>query len=332
MEAYTICSCQLGFDTVSYTHLPSTVLGVKLYRLTKDAKYLEKAKETYAWTKKHLCDPTDHLYWDNINLKGKVSKEKYAYNSGQMIQAGVLLYEETGDEQYLRDAQQTAAGTDAFFRTKADKKDPTVKVHKDMAWFNVILFRGLKALYKIDKNPAYVNAMVENALHAWENYRDENGLLGRDWSGHNLSLIHISVHWNKYASLPSAVHTKRCHRLSHRSIHCRYIDTMQRLFPKMQACESVGNNRSNPVQSRCYRHNNVRASRTWWGMTDNRPASDWYPNTAPFPVEFFSRESFCTSCFRALCIKPHNPTSSRNTAIEKKPSAFRSAAFRPPDK
>lgn len=161
------------------------MLGVKLYRLTKDAKYLEKAKETYAWTKKHLCDPTDHLYWDNINLKGKVSKEKYAYNSGQMIQAGVLLYEETGDEQYLRDARQTAAGTDAFFRTKADKKDPTVKVHKDMAWFNVILFRGLKALYKIDKNPAYVNAMVENALHAWENYRDENGLLGRDWSGHN---------------------------------------------------------------------------------------------------------------------------------------------------
>lgn len=33
------------------------VLGVKLYRLTKDNKYLEKAKETYAWTKKNLCDP-----------------------------------------------------------------------------------------------------------------------------------------------------------------------------------------------------------------------------------------------------------------------------------
>ena len=167
------------------SNAPSTVLGVKLYRLTKDAKYLEKAKETYAWTKKHLYDPTDHLYWDNVNLKGKVSKEKYAYNSGQMIQAGVLLYEETGDEQYLRDAQQTAAGTDAFFRTKADMKDPTAKVHKDMAWFNVILFRGLKALYKVDKNPVYVDAMVGNALHAWENYRDENGLLGRDWSGHN---------------------------------------------------------------------------------------------------------------------------------------------------
>jgi hypothetical protein len=67
----------------------------------------------------------------------------------------------------------------------AQKPIRKTKVHKDMAWFNVILFRGLKALYKIDKNPTYVDAMVENALHAWENYRDENRLLGRDWSGHN---------------------------------------------------------------------------------------------------------------------------------------------------
>lgn len=167
------------------SNAPSTVLGVKLYRLTKDKKYLNKAKETYAWTRKHLCDPDDFLYWDNINLKGKVSKDKYAYNSGQMIQAGVLLYEETGDKDYLRDAQKTAAGTDAFFRSKADKKDPSVKVHKDMSWFNVILFRGFKALEKIDHNPTYVRAMAENALHAWRNYQDANGLLGRDWSGHN---------------------------------------------------------------------------------------------------------------------------------------------------
>ena len=166
------------------SNAPSAVLGAKLYRLTKDPKYLEKAKETYAWTKKNLCDPSDYLYWDNINLTGKVAKAKYAYNSGQMIQAGVLLYEETGDKQYLKDAQETAAGTDTYFRTKADKKNPTINVHKDMAWFNVILFRGLKALNKVDKKPVYVNALAENAIHAWNNYRDANGLLGRDWSGH----------------------------------------------------------------------------------------------------------------------------------------------------
>ena len=165
------------------SNAPSTVLGVKLYRLTKDAKYLEKAKETYAWTKKHLCDPTDHLYWDNINLKGKVSKEKYAYNSGQMIQAGVLLYQATGDEQYLKDAQQTAKGSYEHFL----KPQPTVKgemkFFPSSPWFNVILFRGLKALYEVDKNDTYVKAMIDNADYAWQYTRDENGLLNNDWSG-----------------------------------------------------------------------------------------------------------------------------------------------------
>lgn len=135
--------------------------------------------------KKWLCDPLDFLYWDYVDLKGVIAKEKYAYNSGQMIQAGVLLYEETGDKKYLEDAQRTAANTDVFFRTKADKKKPTLKVHKDMSWFNVILFRGLKALYEIDGNSKYVDAMADNAQYAWNNYRDENGLMGRDWSGHN---------------------------------------------------------------------------------------------------------------------------------------------------
>ena len=62
----------------------------------------------------------------------------------------------------------------SFFRTKADKKKPTLKVHKDMSWFNVILFRGLKALYEIDGNSKYVDAMADNAQYAWNNYRDEN--------------------------------------------------------------------------------------------------------------------------------------------------------------
>ncbi len=166
------------------SNAPFTVLGVKLFRLTKDSTYLKKAIETYRWTKEHLCDSSDHVYWDNINLKGDVSKEKYTYNSGQMIQAGVMLYEETGDKQYLTDAQNTAAGTDAFFRTATDKVNPSTKVYKDMAWFNVILYRGLKALQKTDHVNTYTQALTGNAIHAWTTYRDSNGLLGRDWSGH----------------------------------------------------------------------------------------------------------------------------------------------------
>ena len=48
-------------------------------------------------------------------------------------------------------------------------------------WFNVILFRGLKALYEVDKNPVYVKAMMENTDYAWKETRDEHGLLNGDW-------------------------------------------------------------------------------------------------------------------------------------------------------
>lgn len=165
------------------SNAPSIVLGVKLYRITKDKKYLDKAIETYNWTKRNLCDPTDNLYWDNKSLNGHISKAKYAYNSGQMIQAGALLYQETNNKQYLIDAQQTATSTDNFFRTKADKLLPNMKVHRDMAWFNVILYRGLKELSIIDHNTSYADALRDNALHAWNNYKDKNGLIDRDWSG-----------------------------------------------------------------------------------------------------------------------------------------------------
>jgi hypothetical protein len=45
------------------------------------------------------------------------------------------------------------------------------------------MFRGLKALYEVDGNALYVNTMADNARYAWKNTRDENGLLGDDWSG-----------------------------------------------------------------------------------------------------------------------------------------------------
>lgn len=165
------------------SNAPATVLCMKLYNITKDPKYLEQAKETYRWTRDNLRDPSDFVYWDNVNLKGKIGYAKYTYNSGQMIQAGVLLYQATGDKQYLTEAQQTARGTHRHFL----KPQPTVRgemlFYPSSPWFNVILFRGLKALYLVDKDDTYVKAMIDNADYAWRYTRDENGLLNNDWSG-----------------------------------------------------------------------------------------------------------------------------------------------------
>ena len=165
------------------SNAPATVLCMKLYNITKDPKYLEQAKETYRWTRDNLRDPSDFVYWDNVNLKGKIGYAKYTYNSGQMIQAGVLLYQATGDKQYLTEAQQTARGTHRHFLKPQSTIKGEMLFYPSSPWFNVILFRGLKALYLVDKDDTYVKAMIDNAEYAWRYTRDENGLLNNDWSG-----------------------------------------------------------------------------------------------------------------------------------------------------
>ena len=98
------------------SNAPGTVYALKLYAATGDERYLARGKALYAWTKEHLLDPEDGLYFDNIGLDGRIGRAKFAYNSGQMVQAGALLYKATGDESYLKDAQRTAAACyDRFF-------------------------------------------------------------------------------------------------------------------------------------------------------------------------------------------------------------------------
>ena len=166
------------------SNAPAAVLCMKLYNLTKDNTYLEQAKKTYDWTKNSLRDPEDFVYWDNVRLDGSVDKAKYTYNSGQMIQAGVLLYQQSGDKAYLKDAQETARGAYQRFTEVRKAVDGTAtRFYTASPWFNVILLRGLTALYEVDHNPEYIRTMADNARYAWDHTRDVNGFLDNDWTG-----------------------------------------------------------------------------------------------------------------------------------------------------
>ena len=78
------------------SNAPGAVLALKLFKATEDTLYLSRGKELYEWTKAYLQDSADYLYFDNIRLDGKIGKAKFAYNSGQMMQAAALLYQLTG--------------------------------------------------------------------------------------------------------------------------------------------------------------------------------------------------------------------------------------------
>lgn len=131
-------------------------------------------------------DKADHVCFDNINLSGKVDKRKYPYNSGQIIQAGALLYKITNEKQYLVDAQNVAKGAYEYFFY--DYKEPSsgksMKLLKTSDnWFIAVMLRGFVELYHLDNNKIYVNAFQENLDYAWQHMREVNGLFNKDWSG-----------------------------------------------------------------------------------------------------------------------------------------------------
>ncbi len=159
---------------------PAAVLALDLYGATGKAEYLEWGQKIYAWTRANLQAPSG-LYWDNVDKGGNVDEAFYPYNCGTMIQAAVLLYTFTGEEDCLKEAQRVAKASYDHFAPPVSAgvrffpaKDP---------WFTVVLFRGYFALYQVDGDSTFMRAAEENLAHAWEHARDGNGLIGRDWSG-----------------------------------------------------------------------------------------------------------------------------------------------------
>ena len=163
---------------------PGAVFALKLYLATGKEHYLEQGRILYEWTRKRLLDPSDNLYFDNISLKGTLNKTKFSYNSGQMIQAGALLYRITGKKRYLAEARETAASClSHFFRPLHKPGGGSVRIlRRDKIWFDAVMLRGFIELYREDGREVYLDAFRETLDHAWKHARDSRGFLS-DWSG-----------------------------------------------------------------------------------------------------------------------------------------------------
>ncbi|MDP4238658.1 MAG: glycoside hydrolase family 76 protein [Bacteroidota bacterium] len=166
------------------SNAPSVVAAAKLYQATNKMEYLNWAKRIYSWTKLNLQDKSDYLFYDNISLKGRVAKRKYAYNSGQMLQGAALLYKITGEKAYLADAKQIAKSSIQYFTVGIKRNDKSYRVFKEQgAWFVTVLSRGYFELYAIDKDPQYINFFKSNMDYLRKYARYDNGLFYGDWSG-----------------------------------------------------------------------------------------------------------------------------------------------------
>jgi uncharacterized protein YneR len=170
------------------SNAPASVLAFKLFEATNDSTYFNRGLLIYNWTKTNLQDSTDHLYFDNKSLDGKISRRKYTYNSGQMLQASAILNKLTGKKEYLDEAQNIAKSAINYFTEEfATNEGKTIRLFKRTDnWFNAILFRGYTELYPLDNNSEYITIFRDNMDQLWNHVRDKNSLFSKDWKGEKL--------------------------------------------------------------------------------------------------------------------------------------------------
>ncbi len=167
------------------SNAPAAVLSFKLFEATKDSSYFKWGLRIYNWTKMNLQDSTDYLYFDNKSLTGSISKRKYTYNSGQMLQASAMLYKLTGNKAYLEEAQRIAkSAIDHFTEEYTTAEGEKIRLFKNTGnWFNAILLRGYIELYMSDSNNQYLAIFRDNMDQLWNHVRDKNNLFSKDWKG-----------------------------------------------------------------------------------------------------------------------------------------------------
>jgi uncharacterized protein YyaL (SSP411 family) len=156
------------------------LVALKLYEATSDNTYLDWGKRFYNWMLTNLKAPNGLYYNDKKVKDGAINPTFWTYNTGSVIEASVLLYRFTKKEQYLKEAQHAAKS--AFNHYSGQKHDSHLNLQIDLPWFVAVLFRGYEALYKVDKNPKYIDAIHHDLDYAWQNGRDGNGFLSHDWS------------------------------------------------------------------------------------------------------------------------------------------------------
>lgn len=157
-----------GSPRNTISNAPNAEVGLEIYQATHDPYYLTWATRMYEWVRGCLMN-SNNMYYDHLDDSGNVNTALWSYNQGTMIGAGTLLYQATHDPTYLQQAEQTATASVNYYGS-----DDNLYHQPDV--FNVIFFRNLFALAKLNHDPSYGQMAAAYADTAWLQDRQANGL------------------------------------------------------------------------------------------------------------------------------------------------------------
>lgn len=163
----------------------ATLAALKLYQVTGDKVYLDWGKRFYEWMSASLRNPQG-IYYNDVKMDGKPNPTYYTYNTGSMLEASVMLYNFTGQTKYLKEAKLVARNSFNFFTRE---ESGLRRFNIDLPWFVTVLYRGYEALYKVDHNSDYINAIASELNKASQHSADQYGLLSAKWATDEASKI-----------------------------------------------------------------------------------------------------------------------------------------------
>lgn len=150
---------------------PVVEAAALVHARTGDAPALEWAVRIYQWVRAALLGP-DGLYLDRIMPDGSRAPDRWTYNQGTMIGAGVLLAEATGEHRYLEDACATADAALVHFDVEA-------LLRPNGPAFNAIFFRNLFLLDRQVPDPRIADLALRYGDASWAEHPERRlGLFG----------------------------------------------------------------------------------------------------------------------------------------------------------
>jgi uncharacterized protein YyaL (SSP411 family) len=151
---------------------PAVLLALKLFAATRDSAYVGFATGIYEWVRTKLETPSG-LYYDNIQVRtGQIARHLYAYNTGTMLEASVMLYQLTGEDRYLQEARREARSATEYFCGEGR--------FRDGFWFTAVLLRGFQRLAEVDKHPDYLRQFRVCTDYALAHQVSSTGLMEKD--------------------------------------------------------------------------------------------------------------------------------------------------------
>lgn len=162
------------------SNAPAGIAAMLLYQATGDASYKDKAKQIFNWLSTHLYESNGRLI-DHVNLDGSLDYGAYTYNQGTFSGLATLLYQDSGDANYLKYAKDATHWAKANLTGQHTPGILNDEYGPDGGWGDGVGFKGIFArwgsLYaRVSGDQEIRNWLTENAQSAW-GYRNSKDLM-----------------------------------------------------------------------------------------------------------------------------------------------------------